>query len=302
MEEIKSQLPSSIEMQIVNDRSLVLRDRINLLMKNLWLGLGLVFLTLALFLRIDLSFWIMMGIPISFAGALIAMPSLDTTINMISLFAFILVLGIVVDDAIVVGENIFAHQEMGKTNINAAVDGAIEIGPPVLITILTTIAAFIPIYFIPGVTGNIFANIPNVLIVVLLFSLIEAMLILPGHLSHLNRVISFFLAPLGKILEKPRNFFGSGLVWISQKPFRKILGKCIAYRYAVFAFGIFFILLCVGLVSGGHLRFTFFPKIDRDRITINARMPFGTPVRSVEKLKVKCCVLPRNCFRNMKQK
>ena len=278
MEEIKSQLPSSIEMQIVNDRSLVLRDRINLLMKNLWLGLGLVFLTLALFLRIDLSFWIMMGIPISFAGALIAMPSLDTTINMISLFAFILVLGIVVDDAIVVGENIFAHQEMGKTNINAAVDGAIEIGPPVLITILTTIAAFIPIYFIPGVTGNIFANIPNVLIVVLLFSLIEAMLILPGHLSHMNRVINFFLAPLGKILEKPRNFFGSGLVWISQKPFRKILGKCIAYRYAVFAFGIFFILLCVGLVSGGHLRFTFFPKIDRDRITINARMPFGTPV------------------------
>ena len=193
MEEIKSQLPSSIEMQIVNDRSLVLRDRINLLMKNLWLGLGLVFLTLALFLRIDLSFWIMMGIPISFAGALIAMPSLDTTINMISLFAFILVLGIVVDDAIVVGENIFAHQEMGKTNINAAVDGAIEIGPPVLITILTTIAAFIPIYFIPGVTGNIFANIPNVLIVVLLFSLIEAMLILPGHLSHMNRVINFFL-------------------------------------------------------------------------------------------------------------
>mgnify|MGYP003313300909 FL=1 len=278
MQELRSQLPSSIEMQIVNDRSLVLRDRINLLMKNLWLGLGLVFLTLALFLRIDLSFWIMMGIPISFAGALIAMPSLDTTINMISLFAFILVLGIVVDDAIVVGENIFAHQEMGKTNINAAVDGAIEIGPPVLITILTTIAAFIPIYFIPGVTGNIFANIPNVLIVVLLFSLIEAMLILPGHLSHLNRVISFFLAPLGKILERPRHFLGSGLIWIAQKPFRKILDKCIAYRYAVFAFGIFFILLCVGLVSGGHLRFTFFPKIDRDRISINARMPFGTPV------------------------
>jgi len=278
MQELKSQLPSSIKMQIVNDRSLVLRDRINLLMKNLWLGLGLVFLTLALFLRIDLSFWIMMGIPISFAGALIAMPSLDTTINMISLFAFILVLGIVVDDAIVVGENIFAHQEMGKSPLKAAIDGAIEIGPPVLITILTTIAAFIPIYFIPGVTGNIFVNIPNVLIVVLLFSLIEAMLILPGHLSHLNRVISFFLAPLGKLLEKPRHYFSSGLIWISQKPFRKILGKCIAYRYAIFALGIIFILLCVGLVFGGHLRFTFFPKIDRDMISINARMPFGTPV------------------------
>ena len=278
MQELKSQLPSSIKMQIVNDRSLVLRDRINLLMKNLWLGLGLVFLTLALFLRIDLSFWIMMGIPISFAGALIAMPSLDTTINMISLFAFILVLGIVVDDAIVVGENIFAHQEMGKSPLKAAIDGAIEIGPPVLITILTTIAAFIPIYFIPGVTGNIFVNIPNVLIVVLLFSLIEAMLILPGHLSHLNRVISFFLAPLGKLLEKPRHYFSSGLMWFSNKPYRKILGKCIAYRYAIFALGIIFILLCVGLVFGGHLRFTFFPKIDRDMLSINARMPFGTPV------------------------
>ncbi len=278
IDDLRSQLPSSIEMQIVNDRSLVLRDRINLLMKNLWLGLGLVFLTLALFLRIDLSFWIMMGIPLSFAGAMIAMPSLDTSINMISLFAFILVLGIVVDDAIVVGENIFAHQEMGKTPLQAAVDGAFEIGPPVLITILTTIAAFIPIYFIPGVTGNIFVNIPNVLIVVLLFSLIEAMLILPGHLSHLNRLISFILTPLGKLLEVPRHYLSSGLLWFSQKPYRKILDKCIAYRYAIFALGIFFILLCVGLVFGGHLRFTFFPKIDRDRIAINARMPFGTPV------------------------
>ena len=181
LKELEGQLPSSVKMQIVNDSSLILQDRIDLLMRNLWLGLGLVFLTLALFLRIDLSFWIMMGIPLSFAGAMIAMPVMDASINMISLFAFILVLGIVVDDAIVVGENIYAHQEMDKSSLSAAVDGTIEIGPPVLITILTTIAAFIPIYFIPGVTGNIFRNIPNVLIVVLLFSLVEAMFILPGH-------------------------------------------------------------------------------------------------------------------------
>ncbi|MCS5541601.1 MAG: efflux RND transporter permease subunit, partial [SAR324 cluster bacterium] len=119
MEEIKSQLPSSVRTQIVRDSSIILEDRINLLMKNLWLGLGLVFLTLSLFLRVDLSFWIMMGIPISFAGAMISMPITDSSINMISLFAFILVLGIVVDDAIVVGENIYAHQEMKKSPLDA---------------------------------------------------------------------------------------------------------------------------------------------------------------------------------------
>ena len=286
LEELRAQLPSSIEIEIVNDRSLVLQDRIDLLMKNLWLGLVLVFLTLALFLRIELAFWIMLGIPISFAGAMILMPTLDTSINMISLFAFILVLGIVVDDAIVVGENIFAHQEMDKSNAKAAIDGAKEISSPVLITILTTIAAFIPMYFIPGTTGNIFRNIPNVLIAVLLFSLAEVMFILPGHLSHLNRIISFFLAPIGKILEQPRLFLSSGMVWFSQNTYRKTLQKSIEFRYSVLALGLVFIMVCAGLSIGGHMRFTFFPTIERDRVELNAKMPFGTPAsvsRKIEK-------------------
>jgi len=284
--ELRTQLPSSIKLEIVNDRSLVLQDRIDLLMKNLWLGLILVFLTLALFLRIDLAFWIMMGIPISFAGAMILMPTLDTSINMISLFAFILVLGIVVDDAIVVGENIFAHQEMDKSSAKAAIDGATEISSPVLITILTTIAAFIPMYFIPGTTGNIFKNIPNVLIAVLLFSLAEVMFILPGHLSHLNRIISFFLAPIGKILEKPRNFLSSGMVWFSQNTYRQTLQRAVEFRYSVLSLGLVFIMVCVGLSIGGHIRFTFFPSIERDRVALNAKMPFGTPAsvsREIEK-------------------
>ena len=286
LEELRAQLPSSIKIEIVNDRSLVLQDRIDLLMKNLWLGLVLVFLTLALFLRIELAFWIMLGIPISFAGAMILMPTLDTSINMISLFAFILVLGIVVDDAIVVGENIFAHQEMDKSNAKAAIDGAKEISSPVLITILTTIAAFIPMYFIPGTTGNIFRNIPNVLIAVLLFSLAEVMFILPGHLSHLNRIISFFLAPIGKILEQPRLFLSSGMIWFSQNTYRKTLQKSIEFRYSVLALGLVFIMVCAGLSIGGHMRFTFFPTIERDQVTLNAKMPFGTPAsvsRKIEK-------------------
>ena len=295
LEELRAQLPSSIKIEIVNDRSLVLQDRIDLLMKNLWLGLVLVFLTLALFLRIELAFWIMLGIPISFAGAMILMPTLDTSINMISLFAFILVLGIVVDDAIVVGENIFAHQEMDKSNAKAAIDGAKEISSPVLITILTTIAAFIPMYFIPGTTGNIFRNIPNVLIAVLLFSLAEVMFILPGHLSHLNRIINFFLAPIGKILEQPRLFLSSGMIWFSQNTYRKTLQKSIEFRYSVLALGLVFIMVCAGLSIGGHMRFTFFPTIERDQVTLNAKMPFGTPAsvsRKIEKKNVEFC----RCF------
>jgi multidrug efflux pump subunit AcrB len=286
LEELNAQLPSSIKLEIVNDRSLVLQDRIDLLMKNLWLGLLLVFITLAMFLRIDLAFWIMLGIPISFAGAFILMPTLDTSINMISLFAFILVLGIVVDDAIVVGENIFAHQEMDKSNSKAAIDGAIEISSPVLITILTTIVAFIPMYFIPGTTGNIFANIPNVLIVVLLFSLAEVMLILPGHLSHLNRIVNFFLAPIDIIIAQPRLFLSSGMVWFSQNFYRNTLKRIIEFRYSFLALGLIFIMVCAGLSIGGHMRFTFFPSIERDRVILNAKMPFGTPVsvsKEVEK-------------------
>ena len=128
--EIQERLPESISTAILNDRSTILQDRIDLLVKNLLYGLVLVFLTLSLFLKIPLAFWIMMGIPISYAGAMIAMPGIDVSINMMSLFAFILVLGIVVDDAIVVGENIYAHQEMNKSPVMAAVDGAKEMGCP----------------------------------------------------------------------------------------------------------------------------------------------------------------------------
>ena len=285
--EINGRLPSSINTAILYDRSIILQSRIDLMMKNMWLGLGLVFLSLALFLRIPLAFWIMMGIPISFAGALIAMPGLDLSINMISLFGFILVLGIVVDDAIVVGENIYAHHEMGKTPVEAAVEGAKEIGMPVLITILTTIAAFIPFYFIPGTTGKFFRSIPDVLTVVLLVSLVEAMMILPGHLAHRHRVIEFILMPIAWILNWPRYHFSRALKWISENPYRKSLNACLKYRYTTFALGIFVLLLCVGLTLGGHIRFTFFPRIDSNTINVSARMPFGTPFSITERVEKK---------------
>jgi len=282
--EIENRLPISISTSILNDRSTVLQDRIDLLVKNLLYGLVLVFLTLALFLKIPLAFWIMMGIPISYAGAMIAMPGIDVSINMISLFAFILVLGIVVDDAIVVGENIYAHQEMNKSPIMAAVEGAREISTPVLITILTTVAAFIPFYFVPGTTGKFFRSIPNVLIIILFLSLVEAMFILPGHLAHRYRLIEWILRPLEWILEWPRTYLSRMLKWVSEVPYRKALKLSIRYRYTTLAVGIFMMLLCAGLALGGHIRFTFFPSIDSDRINVRAELPFGTPVEVTEKV------------------
>ena len=119
-----------------------------------------------------------------------------------------------------------------------------------------------------------------------MFSLAEVMFILPGHLSHLNRIISFFLAPIGKILEKPRNFLSSGMVWFSQNTYRQTLQRAVEFRYSVLSLGLVFIMVCVGLSIGGHIRFTFFPSIERDRVALNAKMPFGTPAsvsREIEK-------------------
>jgi len=145
--DIRAQLPERVQADVLRDRSKMLEGRLGLLKRNGLLGLGLVIVLLSLFLKIKLAFWIMMGIPISFLGAIFLMPILDISINMISLFAFILVLGIVVDDAIVVGENIYAHMEMGSPPLQAAIEGTKEIASPVLLTILTNIVAFIPLLY-----------------------------------------------------------------------------------------------------------------------------------------------------------
>ncbi len=279
LEAYQARLPSSVQVAVLADRSVILQDRIDLLTRNMWMGLALVFLVLALFLETGLSFWIMLGIPISFAGAFTVMPQIDVSINMLSLFAFIMVLGIVVDDAIVVGENIQAHREMGKTGLQAAIDGVQEIAAPVLITILTTAAAFMAMYFIGGTTGKFFRQIPDVVIGVLVFSLIEALFILPAHLSHgVGSWAKALLWPIDAFFYPLRRWFSDGLRWLIQGPYRQTLRWALHYRYATFALALVSILISVGVMMGGHLRFTFFPRIDSDFIFVTARMPFGTPV------------------------
>ena len=165
----------------------MLNDRLSLMLRTGASGFVLVFIVLTLFLELRLAFWVSLGIPISFLGAIAMMPSLDVSANVISLFAFTVVLGIVVDDAIIVGENIYRHQEEHGEGLRASIEGAREIAKPLTFAVLTTVAAFMPMMFVPGMMGKVFRVIPFVVIPCLLFSLVESLGILPAHLSHIPR-------------------------------------------------------------------------------------------------------------------
>ncbi|UCD35939.1 MAG: efflux RND transporter permease subunit, partial [Nitrospiraceae bacterium] len=219
VEQKRQSLPESIQVSIWNDTTDYLKSRRNLLLKNAFLGLILVFLVLGLFLRIRLALWVMLGIPISFLGAMLMMPSLDVSISMLSLFAFILALGIVVDDAIVVGENVYSHRSMGKSFTNAAIEGTIEVAGPVIFSVLTTVTAFAPLIFISGTMGKFIRVIPFVVIPILTVSLIESLLILPAHLSlgqpgSRTRGVAGFVTGI-------RERFGRGLEGFTAGPYER---------------------------------------------------------------------------------
>ena len=196
IEENKERFSESVSVRTWDDRSKMYRQRIDLLVRNATLGLILVLLTLGLFLELRLAFWVTMGIPISFIGSILFLPSFDVSINMISLFAFIVTLGLVVDDAIIVGEAIYSHIQAGHGRMKAALLGVREVARPVVLSILTTCVFFAPMLLVPGVTGKFFRVIPLVVIVVLMMSLVESLLILPAHLGHKNRILRFILLAL----------------------------------------------------------------------------------------------------------
>ncbi len=269
-------MPDSIDLSIWNDFSEYYRGRINLLLKNAFIGLILIFLVLGMFLQIRLAMWVMLGIPISFLGALLLMPSLDVSINMLSLFAFILALGIVVDDAIIVGENIFTHRGMKKPYIDAAVDGAVEVSRPVIFSVLTTVAAFLPLIFVSGTMGKFIRVIPFVVIPILLVSLVESLLILPAHLG------------FGRPLEKPgrivgfidaiRRGFSLRLERFIDGPYHRFLSICLDYRYTTLAISIAILFITIGIVGSGIIKFRFMPDVDGDLITASIKMPLGAPL------------------------
>ncbi|MDH4321644.1 MAG: efflux RND transporter permease subunit [Desulfobulbaceae bacterium] len=267
-------LPDSLKLAIWNDSSELLKGRMQLLIKNAAMGLILVMVTLSLFLQIRLALWVMLGIPISFLGALFLMPALGVSINMVSLFAFIMALGIVVDDAIVIGENIYEHRQQGKPYLQAAVDGAREVAVPVVFSILTSVAAFMPLLAVTGTMGKFIRVIPLVVISILVISLVESIYVLPAHLS------------IGKhrdkeqynAFERLRLRFSAWLQRLIDGPYRKTLAFCLGHRYLTLAIAVAFLLVSVGLVKGGVIKFRFMPVVDSDQIKINLAMPLGTPV------------------------
>ena len=276
--ELKPTLPEGVSADTWDDDSIILKQRIGLLLRNARLGLFLVFVCLTLFLNTRLAFWTTMGIPISFLGGLWLVPQFDVTINMISLFAFIVVLGIVVDDAIVVGENIFNYLEKGMKPLEAAVRGVREMATPVIFAIITTVAAFAPLLFVSGQMGKVMRQIPIVVIAVLIMSLVEALLILPAHLSGkgtlFHRVMDPFLGPIERVQAQVQ----SGLQWFIRCAYRKSLDVALEWRYLTVAVAIVFLFLSVSLVAGGFIKFSMMPKVDSDNMTALLTMPQGTPV------------------------
>ena len=271
-------LPEGVSADTWDDDSIILKQRIGLLLRNARLGLFLVFICLALFLNTRLAFWTTMGIPISFLGGFWLVPEFGVSINMISLFAFIVVLGIVVDDAIVVGENIFNYQEEGMKPLDAAIRGVREMAMPVTFAIITTVAAFAPLLFVAGNMGKVMRQIPIVVIAVLLMSLVEALLILPAHLSGAGTIFYRIMGPILGPIEKVQGRVQAGLQWFIRGPYRKSLDLALEWRYLTVAVAMVFLILSVSLVVGGFLKFSFMPKVDADNMTALLTMPQGTPV------------------------
>jgi multidrug efflux pump subunit AcrB len=280
MGEIEKDLPPGIDWTINRDRSEIYRQRLTLLLKNAFYGLTLVLLLLGLTLEIRLAFWVTMGIPISFLGCFLFLPGMDVTINMISMFAFIVSLGIVVDDAIVVGENIHEYRLRGMSNMQAAIQGTREVLLPVTFSILTNIVAFLPLSFVPGFMGKIWRTIPFVVITVFAISWVEALLILPCHLAHGRRRT----APKKGLIASVQRAISGGLDWVIRKLYAPFLDFCIRFRMITIATGIAILVVVVGYVNSGRIGVILMPRVESDRAVVTALLPYGSPISKAEEV------------------
>ncbi|GAB5442475.1 MAG: efflux RND transporter permease subunit [Fuerstiella sp.] len=268
----EKELPAGYSFTTWADSAVNVKDRLDLLKRNGAQGLLLVFIVLALFLEFRLAFWVALGIPISVLGACAVLWQFDQTLNMLSMFAFLIALGIVVDDAIVIGENIYAHREQGKSFLQAAIDGTVEVVPSVTTSIVTTVFAFMPMFFVTGVMGKFFAVLPLAVIAMLIISLVESTFILPCHLAHGKKEPFFLTAALNRGTNRFLEFFierfYSPLVRFS------VRNPAITVSAAVTV-----VLLSATLVRNGTVPSVFFPKLDSPEVIANVVFPDGTPSR-----------------------
>jgi multidrug efflux pump subunit AcrB len=262
----------------MKDESVILRGRIKLLTDNAYLGLVLVLIVLALFLKPKLAAWVAVGIPISFMGGFWLLPVFDVSINMISLFTFILVLGIVVDDAIVVGENIHIFRKRGLKAADAALEGAYQVAKPVIFAVLTTMVTFSPMILVEGALGKIWRIIPVVTILVLMFSLIESLTILPAHLAHMNEDTNDKDNFISKWWANIQLSIHNSLQNFIKNIYEPTLAWALAHRANTISIAVSIFLISIGIVASGILRFNFFPPLEADIVIAGVEYPEGTPV------------------------
>ncbi len=284
IEEFNKKYPK-LNLNVVSDSSIRLNQRTALLMENAMIGIVLVLIFLSLFLNTRLAFWVALGLPVAFLGMFIIAGSIDITINVLSLFAMIIVIGILVDDGIVIAENIYSQYEKGKSRVQAAIDGTMEVIPPIVSAILTTLLAFGTFLFLDGRIGDFFGEVSVVVILTLSISLIEALIILPAHIAHSKaltkenpnkkkRGIALIFSKLRQI-----NKIGDKIIEILRDGiYTQVLNFSLNNRFLTVAIAFSLLILTFGSIGGGIIRTTFFPQIASDQVSVTLKMPEGTNV------------------------
>ena len=273
-------LPEGLSMSVWADDSAVIKGRLELLSRNGLQGLFLVLLSLWLFMNLRLALWVGVGLVVALLGGLWILILYGGTLNMITMFAFIMALGMLVDDAIVVGENIYSHWRRGKPPVQAAIDGASEVAVPVIGAVSTTVAAFMPLFIMEGIMGKFIAVMPVAVVAALLASLLECMLILPPHLAHALPEAGYQASKpgLGRLAQRIRGGFDGALDWVIERVYMPTLRRAMEWRLAVAASAVAILMLMFGALLGGHLSFEFFPDRDTDTVIARLTMPQGTPL------------------------
>ena len=293
----KDSLPAGIKAGYWYDMADMVQDRIDLLLRNGLQGIVLVFVVLALFLDLGLAFWVASGIPISFMGAFLVLDYLGASVNMLSMFGFIMTLGILVDDAIIVGENVYTHFSEGKSPKQAVLSAMEQIGGPVVMAVATTIVAFAPLMHIDGIMGKFIFIMPQAVICILLFSLFEAFFILPAHLaktltphhgrrSKIRQVLFFwfdgvtdrFKAGHGKLRDRVEKTLNR----VIDSIYLPVLRYCVQNRYFTLSIGVGLLIISIGLLASGRVPFTFFQKGDSNWVVSDTIYPLGTPFETTQ--------------------
>lgn len=268
-------LPPGMNWRVDRNNAEEFRRRLNLVTENAVMAIGIVLFILALFLELRLAFWVMMGMAVSFIGGLLLLPVADVSVNMISLFGFLVVLGIVVDDAVVVGENVYEHRQLQGNHMLAAIEGTREVAGPVVFSILTNIVAFIPLLFIPGETGKFWGPLPVVVIIVLALSLLESLFILPAHLAH-ARAGGRRKRGVGAFFHRGQQAFSRGFERFVGAAYRPILLLCLRYRYVTATAALSLFVIVAGYATSTHMGMILMPEVSADEIEAGVRMPVGT--------------------------